>query len=188
MESTKKYEDYAYVLDYLPRGRVGSERAPFKTEPIIQLIGEAYLTLLEASVRVDSSFELHERVYVGKDRSRDKITHVIGRVHYDDLTSAARSELPLILENIVTSHEERFIGFFNVARAITPRMHALELLPGIGKKYMWKILEEREKKPFASFKDLQERTNIPDPVKKVVKRIQEELSGESKYKMFIRQS
>jgi len=188
VNSVKKYEDYAHVIDYLPRGRVGSERAPFKTEPTIQLIGETYLTLLEARVQTDSSFELHERVYVGKDKPRDKVVHVIGRVRYDDLTSTAKSELPSVLENIVVSHEERFIRFFNVARAITPRMHALELLPGIGKKYMWKILEVREKKPFTSFKDLQERTNIPVPVKKVVKRIQEELSGKSKYRIFIRQS
>jgi len=188
MEGAKKYEDYAYVLDYLPRGRVSSERGPFKTEPTIQLIGETYFTLLEAAVQVDSSFELHEVVYVGKEKPRDKITHVIGRVHYDDLTSTAKSELPSVLEIIAASHEERFVRFFNIAQAITPRMHALELLPGIGKKYMWKILEEREKKPFESFEDLQKRTGIPDPLKKVVSRIQEELSGKSKYSIFTRQS
>ncbi len=188
MEKRKLFEDYAYVLDYLPRGRVGAGGAHFRVEPTVQLIGEAYFTLLEARVRAGSSFDLHEMVYIGKDRPRDKILHVIGRVHYDDLTSTAKSELPSVLETIVLSHEKKFVEFFNIAQAITPRMHALELIPGIGKKYMWKIIEEREKRPFTSFQDIQKRTGIPDPAKKVVNRIQEELSGRSKYKIFTRQS
>ena len=67
-------------------------------------------------------------------------------------------------------------------------MHALELIPGIGKKYMWQIVDEREKRPFESFKDLQERVNIPNPAKLLAKRVVEELMGESKYRLFTRPS
>ncbi|MHA1628104.1 MAG: DUF655 domain-containing protein, partial [Candidatus Baldrarchaeia archaeon] len=69
---------------------------------------------------------------------------------------------------------------------ITMRMHQLELLPGIGKKIMWEILEERKKKPFESFKDLTSRIKMPDPVKAIVKRILIELEGEDKYYLFVR--
>jgi len=69
---------------------------------------------------------------------------------------------------------------------VTPRMHALELIPGIGKKYMWQVINTRERKTFESFDDLQKRTEIPNPVKLITKRIMEELSGDSKYRLFTR--
>ena len=90
-----------------------------------------------------------------------------------------------MVEKIVRSQEQRFINFFNTAQPITPKMHAFELLPGIGKKFMWQIVGEREKKPFESFEDFQRRTSI-DPVKAVVKRIIEELTTEQKHKIFTR--
>ena len=37
--------------------------------------------------------------------------------------------------------------FFNNAPAISTRFHVLELLPGLGKKLMHEILDERRKKP-----------------------------------------
>jgi putative nucleotide binding protein len=67
-------------------------------------------------------------------------------------------------------------------------MHAFELLPGIGKKYMWQIVNERDKKPFASFKEIQERANVPDPVKAIVRRILDELTSDQKYRIFTRQT
>jgi putative nucleotide binding protein len=65
-------------------------------------------------------------------------------------------------------------------------MHALELIPGIGKKYMWQIINERERKPFESFADLQTRASVPNPTKLIAKRVLEELEGESKYRLFTR--
>jgi putative nucleotide binding protein len=65
-------------------------------------------------------------------------------------------------------------------------MHALELIPGIGKKYMWQVINEREKRPFESYDDLQKHTELPNPVKLVTKRVLEELSGDSKYRLFTR--
>jgi putative nucleotide binding protein len=65
-------------------------------------------------------------------------------------------------------------------------MHALELLPGIGKKSMWQIINARDKKPFIDFKDIETRTSIGDPVKVIAKRILDELSGGEKYRIFSR--
>jgi putative nucleotide binding protein len=65
-------------------------------------------------------------------------------------------------------------------------MHALELLPGIGKKSMWQIINAREKKAFSSFKDIESRTSIGDPVKVIAKRILDELGGGEKYRIFSR--
>jgi putative nucleotide binding protein len=102
------------------------------------------------------------------------------------LTAAARTELPTVINEIVLNREKWFVQFFNTSRAVTPRMHALELVPGIGKKYMWQVINEREKKPFESFEDLQKRTELPNPIKLITKRVMEELSGDSKYRLFTR--
>jgi len=182
--SEKRYEEYAYVLDYLPHGRPGT-RPGYRAGALIQVVGEEYFTFLEAIARDGIVLKTSDRVYVGKD-SRRKITYIIGRINYDELTSNARMELSGTVEKIVTNREKWFITFFNTAQAITPRMHALELIPGIGKKYMWQIIDEREKKPFQNLEDLQNRSNMPNPSKLITRRILEELAGESKYRLFTR--
>lgn len=184
MEKEKRYEEYAYVLDYLPHGRPGA-RPSYRAGALVQVVGGEFFTLLEAIVKEGVALKPYDRVYVGKE-SRQEITYIMGRIGYEELTSTARLELPTAIEKIVIEHEQWFINFFNTAQAITPRMHALELIPGIGKKYMWQIINEREKNPFNSFEDLQERASIPSPAKLITKRVLEELSGESKYRLFTR--
>lgn len=184
----KRYEEYALVLDFLPHGRPGirvSGRAGYRAGALVQLVGEEFFTLLEALVKDGTSLKPHDRVYVGKN-AREEITYIIGRIGYDELTAAARNELLAVISRIVLSREEWFLNFFNTARAVTPRMHALELIPGIGKKYMWQVINEREKKTFENFGDLQKRTELPNPVKLITKRVLEELAGDSKYRLFTR--
>ena len=186
-EIQRKFEDYAYVLDYMAHGKMGVARPAFKMEPIVQLIGENFFTLLEATPRSGVLVSLHERVYIGKDLPRDIISHISGRVSYDDLSSTAKGELPFVVEDIIIKNEEQFVKFFNFAQPITQRMHSLELIPGIGKKYTWTILNAREKKSFESFEDIKNRTGLPDPVKLITKRILEELSEEEpKHRLFTR--
>jgi putative nucleotide binding protein len=184
MYKEKRYEEFAYVLDYLPYSRPGAKPS-FRGGTLVQVVGEEFFTLLEAIMKGGVALKPIDRVYIGKD-SRREITSIMGRIGYEELTSAAKIELPTVVEKIVLNRERWFINFFNTARAITPRMHALELIPGIGKKYMWQILNEREKNPFKNFEELQQRANIPSPGKLVTKRILEELSGESKYRLFTR--
>jgi len=185
-ESRQLYEENAYVLDYLRFGKPGT-RGKFRAGAVVQMIGESYFTLLEANVRPGSEIRPLDRVYVGKE-SREEIAYILGRIGYDELTGNARMELDRAIEKIVLDKEKWFVDFFNTAQPVTPRMHALELIPGIGKKYMWNILDGRDKKPFESFEDLQNRVNIPSPSKLITKRIIEELSGESKYRLFTRSS
>ena len=59
---------------------------------------------------------------------------------------------------------------------ITLRKHMLEELPGLGKKSMNTILEERKKGDFKDFADLTERTGIKAPEKFISARIVLEIS------------
>ena len=66
-------------------------------------------------------------------------------------------------------------------------MHSLELIPGLGKKRMWEILEERKGDPFKSFADLKKRVKlVPDPEKAIVKRIVSEVEGKENHMIFVR--
>ena len=184
----KRYEEYAYVLDFLQHGKPGfrpTGRAGYRAGALIQCVGEEFFTLLEALVKEELILKPGDRVYVGKD-ARQEVTYIIGRIGYEELTASAKAEVQSVVNKIVTNREKWFVNFFNTTRAITPRMHALELIPGIGKKYMWQVINERTKKPFESFEDLQKRTELPNPVKLITKRVMEELEGDSKYRLFTR--
>ena len=91
-----------------------------------------------------------------------------------------------MVEKIVIQNEKRFVDYLNNSQPLTPRIHALELIPGIGKTYMKTMLEEREKRKFTDFKDLQDRVGLKDPAKQIAKRIIEEITGETRMSLFVR--
>lgn len=181
-----RYEEYAYVLDYLAMGNPTDRHPQHRTRPVVQLIGEDYFILMEATPRPMAQFDIGERVYVGPvSELRIKIAKVDSEIEYGDLTTFAKDNLRSIVERIVLQKEPVFVTFFNIAGPITIRFHSLELLPGVGKKTVMKIIEYREKKPFESFEEIKEHVHI-DPVKVIVDRIIEELSGNQKYYLFVR--
>ena len=181
--ATRKYEEIAYVLDYLPQGRPAEMRMSYQREELVQAIGESFFMLLELIPIRDAQFSPRERLIIGRE-GNGKIDHVKGRIQYDDLTATAKNELPVVMEAVINANEVRFVKFFNTAGPITTRLHQLQLLPGIGKKTMWEILDERKKKPFSSFQDIVERVRIQDPRKVIAKRILMELQNEDKYQVF----
>ncbi len=178
------YEEYAYVLDYLPYGR-SSDRSRHLVVPTVQIMGAQFFTLLEAELKVGATVAVHERIYIGRER-REKVDRIISRISYEQLTANAKAELVPLIDELVKNQEKRFVDFFNNSQPVTPRMHSLELLPGIGKKSMWTVVNLREKKPFASYKDIQDRAGLSDVQKILSKRVLEELSAESKYRLFTR--
>ena len=61
-----------------------------------------------------------------------------------------------------------------------------ELIPGIGKTYMKVMLDERERRKFESYVDLQERVGLKEPIKHISKRILEEITGETRMNLFVK--
>jgi putative nucleotide binding protein len=178
-------ENYAIILDYLPNGRQ-TERG-FHREPLALAIGEDELKLFELVPRPGASLATGTRVSLGPVGSTPSpIDHVRRRLGYDELTVSARTELPGALEGIVKRHSPRYLRFFNEAPAVSRRFHLLELLPGIGKKTMQQIVDERKSAPFASFEELEARVHVKNPERLIVGRIEQELSGvEDKYRLFV---
>ncbi|MDI6826097.1 MAG: DUF655 domain-containing protein [Candidatus Aenigmarchaeota archaeon] len=174
-------DEYIIVLDFLSRGRADSRRA----EPMAQGIGMNFLNLLEVVLKEDITVKPGDMVYIGEQK-RDKVRYIKGRIKYNDLTKFARDELEVTIDKIVDKNEAKFVNFFNVAGPLTTRLHTLELLPGIGKKHMWAIIEERKKKKFESFEELKKRIEmLPDPKRMVKKRIIEELKESDRHRLFV---
>ncbi|MAG45489.1 MAG: DNA-binding protein [Nanoarchaeota archaeon] len=183
MDQTK--EETVIILDFLPHGYPFDSRPMHQKTPIAQALGKEHFSLLELVPKKGVHLQPHEKVYIGEGK-RDQIHHVLGKLSLDKLTQTARVELNDIITDQIKEKEARFVEFFNKAEPINTRRHQIELLPGIGKKHMWEILETRRDKPFTSFEDIKKRVKlIPDPEKLIVKRILAELNNEDKYKLFV---
>ncbi len=177
-------EETAIVLDFLPHGYPFDTRPMHRKTPVAQAMGKTKFTLLEVIPKKGISLQPNEEIYIGEGK-REKIHHVVGRIPLTKLTQTAKGELEFIIQKLVKANEKKFVDFFNKAGPISTRRHQIELLPGIGKKHMWEILEKRDEKEFESFEDLKERVKlIPDPEKAVIKRILMEINEEDKYKIF----
>ncbi len=182
----KKREEEAIVLDFLQNGYASDNRPSHLKTPIAQAIGKNNLALLELVPRKEIFLQPYEEVYVG-DQKREKIHHVIGKIPLSKLTPTANAELTHVLKQLIKEHEKEFIEFFNKSQPLSTRMHSLELLPGLGKKHMWEIIEERRGDPFTSYEDLKNRVKLMvDPEKLILKRILKELEGDEKYSLFVK--
>ena len=184
-KSEKSKEEAAVVLDFLPNGYPYDERPMYMKTPIAQAIGKEHFVLLELVSKKGIHLQPFGEVYIGEGK-RDKIHHIIGKMDMRKLTATAKSQLEFVIKDIIQKDEEKFIDFFNKARPLSTRMHQLELLPGLGKKHMWQVIEIRDEKPFESFADLKNRVKLmPDPEKIVAKRILQELDGKEKHNIFV---
>lgn len=159
--------------------------------PIIQAVGDRFFTLLELIPDPNDNFEPGEEVILKGDVEKKPIKQVFGTLEYDELTRVARDNLVPVVEKIVASRPHVFVQVFNIAEPITLKMHMLELLPGIGKKTLMAILEERKKQPFRDFRDLEERlqlrgVKIGRPERLIAERIEQEIKGGERYYLFIK--
>ena len=183
MENAK--EENVIVLDFLPNGYPFDERPMYMKTPIAQALGKEHFVLLELVPKKGVHLQPFEEVYIGEGK-RDKVHHIVGKLAMSKLTRTAKSELEFAIKDIVKKNEKNFVGFFNRAMPLSTRMHQIELLPGVGKKHMWEIINTRDEKPFESFEDIKKRVKLmPDPEKVVVRRILEELEGNEKHRLFV---
>ncbi|MFH0961859.1 MAG: DUF655 domain-containing protein [archaeon] len=180
------------VLDILETGHSSDTRPLHLRERLVQVISEDLLVLREAVPTNEWRPSLRE---VASRDDPAKIRRIADRleagrrvetIEFSRLTTTAKNELESAVSEIVDRNEKRFVDFFNRAGPLTTRQHSLELLPGIGKKHLWDILDGRKTKPFESFAGIQVRIKLlSDPKKGVVKRIAAEIEGAQKYYLFV---
>lgn len=174
-------DEFLIVLDFLPTGKPGDRRS----EPVVQGVGDKFLTLLEVVLKEGIATKSKERLYIGEGK-RDQVKYIRSKISFGELTSYAKDVLEEVVTEIVTAEEKRFVDFFNRANALTTRMHSLELLPGIGKKHLWSIISERKNKLFETFDEVRQRIPmVGDPKKMVIKRIMDEMQDKDRHRIFV---
>ena len=180
---SRKYEEYAYVLDFNSKGRSTTVRG--RHGIIVIAIGEEGLMLLEILGSDNAIFEIGEKIYIGRE-GRTKVQSVLGKLEYEKISSSAQNEIRSVVETIVENNEERFVNYVNNSQPLTPRKHSLELIPGIGKTYLKVIIEQINKQKFTDYKDMEERAGLKELVEHISKRIMEEITGETQFHLFVK--
>lgn len=178
-------EEHVYILDYLPKGRPDDNR---RKDPVAYGVGDRNFVTLELAPKPNVTLLVGDRVSVLKEDMASPIDHVRGRVPFEAMTHAAQSELPFVIEQMVKAQEERFVTFYNNAGPVSLRMHQLELLPGLGKKLMQAILDDKKRNgPFKSFRDIDGRVKaLHQPEKLIANRIVSEIQNPGeKYHLFV---
>jgi putative nucleotide binding protein len=182
----KIYEDEAIILDIVPSAKLERGQHVERGMVVAQMVGWEYFTLLEAAINQSLNPKPGLRLYIGKDVPR-QLVRILRRISYQELTENSKFTLEKVVEEIVKEREAELVEFINTCGPLTPRLHALEALPGVGKKISMRLIEERSKAPFTSFKDIEERAGIQNFDKMIIKRIIEELSDpNAKYWLFTR--
>ena len=177
-------EEWVWILDYLPYGRENDTRPVYMKKPFIHALGDNKLILMELIPVEGKIPQVHIKTHIG-GQDDEFIERVKSRITYEELSRGAKMELPIVLEKYIKENEARFIKFFNDATPVSMRQNSLELIPGIGKKLMWDVIEEKKKGPFENFENLKSRiSGLRDPEKMMVQRIVDELKGGQKYYLF----
>ncbi len=175
-----------YLLDILQHG--GVDKAGHSWNPISQVIEVPSFNLYEVYLNKSKiqQLKLQQKIQV-TGREDSPLGRPNKRLKYEQLTHASMQTLGLVLEQYVLENEARFIKFVNNVGPITIKRHYLEVLPGVGKKLMNEILENRHRKPFESFEELNSRISGFKPKEVFVKRIIEELEDqEMKHYLFVK--
>ena len=179
----KKFRELA-ILDLLLHGHPEEDKPSWAKTPIAQVLTFPDFVLYEVKVNKNSDIEVQEQKTYEEFLNEEKLKEVLKKIDHNDLTSTSKALIQPILEKEVLKYEEEFINFFNNSTSITPRMHALKLLPGVGQKHMWEILEARQRQKFGTFQDISDRTSISKPTKLIAQRIIKELQRDVKYYLF----
>ena len=153
--------------------------------PLCQIIEVPNFHLFEIELNKGANVAIQDKVVItGEEGPSGRIQK---RLKFGDLTPTSGDMLLEILHSYVLENEKQYVDWFNAAGPITIKRHSLEVLPGIGKKIMWDIVNERQKKPFESFSDITTRVPGVKPSELISKRILEEMqSDEEKHYLFVK--
>ena len=172
-------DEYAYVLEYLPFGLQDS-----KDRKATAIVLTDSLGLLLVALKKDVKVEPGMKVYIGENK-REEVHHIMQRITPDKLNGNGLEMLNDKIHEIVSQNEANYITIINRLGPINVRLHSLSLIPGVGKKIVQKIIEERNKGEFKSYNDFDERVGFTSGIAKSIEaRIKEELENRDKYKIF----
>ncbi|MCK4848427.1 MAG: DUF655 domain-containing protein [Candidatus Heimdallarchaeota archaeon] len=171
-----------FVLDFYPQGKSLSRKYAEDFNPSAVVITADRFQFFEVILKRGQNVSVGDSMTISSSSTN---IFKIKEIGYNQLSDSAVIYLPEIVQDIVKISESRFIRFLNHARPLTTQMHQLQLIPGIGNKRLWQILEARKKSLFQTFEDFKDRTGISDPILTFTNRILNEIKEEEeKYLLF----
>ena len=134
-------ETHARVLDHQPRG-------------MIQAISEKGLYLIRIRSPAGSSNHAPGTLIELEG------VNVLGTTRHRDLSVMAQSELHEVVKANLTANPEVCLSFYNRAGNLTLKMHAFQLLPGIGNSKAISMVEIRGRTGWETIASLDEACQI----------------------------
>lgn len=178
-----RFEDLgdAIVIDFYPQGKSLSRKRSEDFNPLAVVITSQWFEFFDLILNIGIRLKVNDKIVISPKNHR---IFKLSPISFTQISNSANAILPHVITEIVKNSEKRFIQFLNQAHPLTTQMHQLQLLPGIGNKRLWTILDSRKKAPFESFEDFSTRTGISDPISLFSNRILSELNGSPKYLLF----
>ena len=104
---------------------------------------------------------LGARVYFGEDLSkREVVAEPLGMTRYRDLPNRAQFDMAEVIANIIRDLPEAYLSFYNRAGNLSLKMHAFELLQGVGPRKAREMVEARGRKGWSDLAALDSSCNI----------------------------
>ena len=105
---------------------------------------------------------VNSRIYIGDDSTkREVFSELLGFSRIRSLSSRAKLEMPVVIEDIINNDAEGYITrFFNRAGNLSLKKHAFELLQGVGNRKALEMVAARGREGFKDMVDLEQRCGI----------------------------
>lgn len=130
---------------------------------VIVVVTEPELHVIRLRPKPNSGLQaIGARIFMGIDHSkREVVQDILGFARIRDLSNGASIELPIVIQQIIEDSPEVFVQqFFNRAGNLSLKMHAFELLSGVGSKKALEMVASRGRVGWESFAQLNEDCGI----------------------------
>ena len=132
----------------------------------IVVVTEPALHVIRLRPKANSGIQaVGSRIFMGIDHSkREVVQDILGFARIRDISNAASVELPIVIQQMIEDSPEVFVQqFFNRAGNLSLKMHAFELLAGVGGKKALEMVASRGRVGWESFAQLNEDCGINAP-------------------------
>ena len=130
---------------------------------VIVVVTEPALHVIRLRPKPNSGLQaVGARIFMGIDHSkRECVQDILGFARIRDLSNGASTELPIVIQQIIEDSPDVFVQqFFNRAGNLSLKMHAFELLSGVGSKKALEMVASRGRVGWESFAQLDEDCGI----------------------------
>lgn len=130
---------------------------------VIVVVTEPALHVIRLRPKPNSGLQaVGARIFMGIDHSkREVVQDILGFARIRDLSNGASTELPIVIQQIIEDSPDVFVQqFFNRAGNLSLKMHAFELLSGVGSKKALEMVASRGRVGWESFAQLDEDCGI----------------------------